>query len=143
MMKATSRKRKTQTVLESVIEQQRLLKLLERDLRSAKELQGTLRETFVRRSISRLAELYSDHWTPLIEWWKMEYFKRQWASGFCYHCQGDGHTMESTGVPKHPMRAVKCSECLGKGHVAPRQPRGSMIPAGQEPKPKKTKKRGA
>jgi hypothetical protein len=120
-------------VLESVVEQQRQLKLLEKDLRDA---HGSSRlgrtadtEKYMRRVISRMAELDGE-WHELSEWWKLEYFKRQWAAGFCYHCQGDGKTMESTGDPKHPLRAVQCTKCLGKGRVPYRKPRGGMIPAG-------------
>jgi hypothetical protein len=134
-----SKKTEPPTVLDSVIEQQGELKLLERDLLAAKAAHGNEREKFMVEVLKRLCDLDTYHWSPLIEWWKEEYFKRQWASGYCYACQGGGKVEERTGG-EHPFRTMKCRECGGKGHGAPRKPVGDMIPAGWEPEKAKKKK---
>lgn len=61
------------------------------------------------------------YWHPLDEWWKGEYFKLQWNEGFCFSCNGDKRIMSSTGDPKHPLKAIKCTECKGTGVVKGRK----------------------
>lgn len=98
----------------------------------SKKYKSTAIERYMQSAISGIAKLDSEYWNPLSAWWKLEYFKRQWASGFCFVCQGDGKQMEDTGDPKHPLQAKRCSECHGRGRVRPRKPRGEMIFSGQE-----------
>jgi len=134
------------TLLDDVIELEKLLGSMKTDLclaRAAKR-RGDLRETerHMRGVLLKRFPRIDDIWRAAMEWWKQEIFKRQWASGHCYACDGDGKMASSTGDPKHPIQMVKCTECGGKGNVGPRTPHGNMIPAGQEPVRRKKGKRG-
>lgn len=108
------------TVLNGIQTLQHVAKQIESDLLAASTASaGTEeREKHMLMAISQMADL-DDIVLGLSKWWKLEFFKRQWASGFCYDCQGSG---KST--------AQKCPACRGKGRVACRKPKGSMIPAG-------------
>lgn len=115
--------KKPQTILDIVIENMKQLAFVRDDILIAKgspENSG-VREKHLCNAIKGLAEI-EDLNTALSEWWKMEYFKRQWISGFCYPCYGTGKTND----PKHPT----CKDCRGRGNVGARKPKGNMIPDG-------------
>ena len=132
------------TLLDDVVALEKQFGLMRADLFLAQAAKrgGDLKETERLMQVVLLQRFprIDDIWQAAMEWWKLEVFKRQWAAGYCFACQGDGKMVGGTGDPKHPVKMVACTECHGKGRVAPRKPTGEMIPAGQEPVRKKKRR---
>lgn len=125
------RKKLEPIILDLLNQLQRDAKQVWFDLMNAKgQPAGSMtREKSMLNAIQGLCEMETiTH--ELSEWWKSEYFKRQWASGFCFPCSGEGKAEKG-----------KCSHCCGKGRIAPRKPKGDMIPSGWKGSAEDTKPR--
>ena len=112
---------------------QKQAKAIETNLFGAKLSAMPEREKFMLAAIHDLADMETIT-SELSEWWKLEYFKRQMAAGFCFHCQGDGIEVRFTNGKTKP-----CTECHGKKRVKPRKLKGDMIPAGWKGSPEAKK----